>query len=338
MWNRATLKNRAKAALRGRYGSGILVIFLVGVITYVFSAIVWQATVFFAAPTLYSRFGSIVERYIRETVDGEMMRRFTDEILAAFAEIGPQLLIVAGVTIVLTFLFYLIVKNVLLVGRTRWFVRNSESEYEIPAAVLFSPYKNGEFGATVRGVFWRDFWQFIWGLPALVAALWVGGVHFLYAKLIYETPQGALPNILDLKFELVTPQGTISLAYLHIVGIASVVTILFSIISLVKYYSYRMVPYILADNPKLGALASLRLSKRMTRGHKAGMLFLDISFVGWALLTSICCFGLPFAFWLAVGPYYFATQAELYGALRMEAVERGLVTMEALGYIKKEAV
>ena len=52
----------------------------------------------------------------------------------------------------------------------------------------------------------------------------------------------------------------------------------------------------------------------------------------------ICCFGLPFVFWLAVGPYYLATQAELYGALRTDAVDRDLVTMEALGYVKKADV
>lgn len=336
MWNRATLKQRAKTALRGRYGSGILIIFLAGLITYVFGVILWQAAIFSAAPTLYSRFAGLVTESNLRTADPEALRAFADEFIGIIVEIGPQLLIVSGIALVLSFLFYLLVKNVLLVGKTRWFLRNSESEYEIPASVLFSPYRHGQFGPTVRGMFWRDLWQFIWGLPAMLAAVWLGGIHYLYGRTLYETPQAALPNLFDLRFELVTPIGTLSLAYLHIVGIASIVILLFGVISLVKTYSYRFVPFILADNPRYGAMASLRLSKRMARGHKGGMFFLDLSFIGWWLLTAICCFGLPFAFWLLVGPYYHATQAELYGAVRTDAVSRGLVTMEALGYVRKD--
>lgn len=338
MWNRATLKQRAKTALRGRYGSGILIIFLAGLISWVFSTIVWQAAVFFIAPQMYSRLADVVKGFESNLNSPEQWRAITDEILNVFGEIGPQLLIVSGVVTVISFLFYLLVKNILLVGRTRWFLRNSESEYEIPASVLFSPFRSGQFGPTVRGMFWRDFWLFIWGLPALLSTVWLVGVHYLYGRLIYETPQLEIPNLLDLKFNLVTSYGTISLAYLHIVGIASLLMLIFGVISLVKTYSYRMVPFILADNPRYGALATLRLSKRMTRGHKGGMFFLDLSFLGWFLLTMICCFSLPFVFWLAVGPYYLATQAELYGALRTDAVDRDLVTMEALGYVKKADV
>ncbi|HHU13071.1 MAG TPA: DUF975 family protein [Clostridiaceae bacterium] len=338
MWNRATLKQRAKAALRGRYGSGILIIFLSGLITTVFGAVLWQASVFAAAPTLYSSFADLFRNADLQNADPEAMRLFADQVLEVVRTIGPQMLIVSGIVLVLSFLFYLFVKLILSVGLTRWFLRNSESEYEIPASVLFSPYRSGQFGATVRGMFWRDLWQFIWGLPALLATTWVGGIHYLYGKEIYELQEAQIPNLLDLSFSLVTPIGTLSLAYFHIIGIASVVTLIFGVISLIKMYSYRMVPYILADNPHHGALRTLRLSKRMTRGHKGGMFFLDLSFIGWLILTLICCFGLPFAFWLLVGPYYRATQAELYGAVRTDAVERGLVTMEALGYVRKDAV
>lgn len=338
MWNRATLKDRAKTALRGRYGSGILIIFLAGLISWVFSTIVWQAAIFFTAPTLYSNIAAVVSRFDQTLNTPEQWRAITDELLQMFAEIGPQLLLVSGITTVISFLFYLLVKNVLQVGRTRWFLRNSESEYEIPASVLFSPFRSGQFGPTVRGMFWRDFWLFIWGLPALLATVWVGGVHYLYGRLMYETPQAAIPDLLQLKFALITPYGTLSLSYLHIIGIASLLILIFGVISLIKTYSYRMVPFILADNPRYGALATLRLSRRMTRGHKGGMFFLDLSFIGWFLLTMICCFGLPIVFWLAVGPYYFATQAELYGALRTDAVERNLVSMEALGYVKKTEI
>ncbi|MCR5102162.1 MAG: DUF975 family protein, partial [Butyrivibrio sp.] len=45
-------------------------------------------------------------------------------------------------------------------------------------------------------------------------------------------------------------------------------TMLFIIPGLIKNYSYRMVPYILADNPELSALETISLSRKMMNGHK----------------------------------------------------------------------
>ena len=36
----------------------------------------------------------------------------------------------------------------------------------------------------------------------------------------------------------------------------------------IKQYSYRMVPYIVAENPNIEALDAIRLSRRMMKGHK----------------------------------------------------------------------
>jgi len=81
---------------------------------------------------------------------------------------------------------------------------------------------------------------------------------------------------------------------------------------LLKTYSYRMTPWILADNPLVGYSEALKQSIQMTRGHKLNMLVLDLSFIGWWLLCIIT-FGVGFLF---LAPYYRAVQAELYAALR----------------------
>lgn len=50
------------------------------------------------------------------------------------------------------------------------------------------------------------------------------------------------------------------------------------------YYVYALAPWIMADNPDIGARKALQLSKRAMDGYKMRMLMLDLSFIGW-----LCC-------------------------------------------------
>lgn len=89
---------------------------------------------------------------------------------------------------------------------------------------------------------------------------------------------------------------------------------------IIMAYAYRMVPYILADNPNIGYKRAVELSTRMTSGHKWGIFVLDLSFIGWAILGVLALFiGILFVF-----PYINATNAELYLILRQSAIERGI--------------
>ena len=53
----------------------------------------------------------------------------------------------------------------------------------------------------------------------------------------------------------------------------------------IKQYSYRMVPYIVAENPNIEALDAIRLSRHMMKGHKWECFVADCSFLGWYLRT-----------------------------------------------------
>lgn len=88
--------------------------------------------------------------------------------------------------------------------------------------------------------------------------------------------------------------------------------LLFLIPGLIKHYSYRMVPYILADDPTIGAMEAITLSREMMNGHKWKAFVLDLSFIGWGLL-SMLTLGLLGVFY--VNPYKYSTDAELYQAL-----------------------
>lgn len=78
-------------------------------------------------------------------------------------------------------------------------------------------------------------------------------------------------------------------------------------------YSYRLVPYILAENPEISGMDALKKSADMMRGQKWNAFVLDLSFIGWMLLAIITC-GIVGIFY--VDPYVHATDAELYKAIR----------------------
>ena len=82
---------------------------------------------------------------------------------------------------------------------------------------------------------------------------------------------------------------------------------------IIKAYEYRMIPYILAENPDIDTKEAFARSKEMMTGNKWDAFVLDLSFLGWILL-SVCTCGILAIFW--VNPYMYMTDAELYVALK----------------------
>lgn len=90
-------------------------------------------------------------------------------------------------------------------------------------------------------------------------------------------------------------------------------SLLFIIPGIVKSYEYRMIPYLLAENPQMTKNEAFAISKQMMTGQKWKAFVLDLSFLGWEIL-SIFTFGLLDIFY--VGPYRNMTWAALYEALK----------------------
>ena len=86
-------------------------------------------------------------------------------------------------------------------------------------------------------------------------------------------------------------------------------TLLFIVPGIVKMYEYRMVPYILAEDPELEQSEVFRISRQMMSGRKMELFILDLSFFGWTFLSAMT-FGLLGFFY--VNPYIQATLAEVY--------------------------
>lgn len=82
---------------------------------------------------------------------------------------------------------------------------------------------------------------------------------------------------------------------------------------IIKSYEYRMVNYILAENPEMNTKDVFAMSRDMMRGNKWRAFVLDLSFLGWHLL-SLITIGLAGIFY--VFPYRNMTNAALYEFLR----------------------
>ncbi|MDR0347714.1 MAG: DUF975 family protein [Coriobacteriales bacterium] len=99
-----------------------------------------------------------------------------------------------------------------------------------------------------------------------------------------------------------------------------------------KYYSYYLVPLIQAENPGIASRTIFKLSESMMRGHRFHTFLLDLSFIGWGLL-SLLTLGIVGYVWL--NPFRTATQAELYATLRAQALQKKLAGTE---YLQDEAL
>lgn len=96
-------------------------------------------------------------------------------------------------------------------------------------------------------------------------------------------------------------------------------TFLFVLPGIVKSYEYRMIPYILAEQPDISSTDAFAISREMMNGQKFEAFCLDLSFLGWYLLNAFTC-GLTGLLW--TNPYRAATNAELYAVLRNNWIAR----------------
>lgn len=83
---------------------------------------------------------------------------------------------------------------------------------------------------------------------------------------------------------------------------------------IIKMYSYSMGSFILADRPDLSGNQARKRSMYLMKGHKWQLFCLDLSFIGWYLL-SLLTLGI-LAFWIY--PYHMTARAEFYNELLVE--------------------
>ena len=87
-------------------------------------------------------------------------------------------------------------------------------------------------------------------------------------------------------------------------------SLLFVIPGIVKMYAYSMAYYIKLDHPDYGWKACIDESRQLMDGHKWEKFVLDLSFLGWMLLSAMFA---PVTIWL--DPYRAITNANYYNRL-----------------------
>lgn len=322
MWSRRELKTQAKDHLRGKYWYAFAAALIVSILGNSGGSSFFSFR--FNGRSIRGRdgdgwnggwetHGEMFRRYWDQP--GEMFRYFQDQIDPFFnSRIFILILLFAGFAMLLGLAYQIFVAPVIQVGGNRWFSRSREAQSIPTVGQVFSLFRSGQYLKTVGSMLWMNLFLFLWGLLALLPTL------ILLPAVLILTREGALSFRSESDWLLsLTP-----LILLWIFG-----SIALSIPAMIKSYSYRMTPWILADNPQIGHRRALKLSIAMTHGHKMSIFVLDLSFIGWFLLGALAC-GIGVFF---VTPYVMATYAELFAELRQSAVKQGYCTMEDLGFL-----
>lgn len=91
-------------------------------------------------------------------------------------------------------------------------------------------------------------------------------------------------------------------------------SLLFVVPGIIKAYAYSMAMYIKVDHPEYNWSQCLKESQTMMQGHKMELFVLELSFIGWAIVGSLCL-GVGTLWVLA---YENATRAQFYESIRQE--------------------
>jgi len=170
------------------------------------------------------------------------------------------------------------------------------------------------FGRKLGGMLWEFLWLYLWSLAFMAPAIIISTILITSAltSLLFMTPYN-LP------------------AYVFLVPLISLLISCIPVI--IKALSYSMTQYILASNPNVLATNAIKLSMRMTKGHKGKIFVMWISFIGWQLLNMLTL-GILGIFY--VNPYMYASFAGQFVELRSLAVASGVILPHELDGVPQQ--
>lgn len=294
MWTRKELKSQAKEALKRNYLKAVLIAFLV---MFIGDALLLETVtgnlyavtdIEFAKINYAGSELGMVNALLDEqenavlTLSGMITGLFAkiitptdwteDTVIPMMAEALKGVVIFSAV---FGLLYELFAVNIFAVGIRTFFVKSLTGESAVKEA--FSSFGKNYFNI-FKVMLLRDIKIILWSLLLLlpvVAAMLLGAVSFLRFIFILAT----------------IPVG---------------------IYVIYKIYDYEMVPYILAENPQMSAANAFYESSRLMEGEKWKVFVLQLSFIGWTLLSA-CTFDLLAISFVA--PYQCYTYAALYRKL-----------------------
>lgn len=100
--------------------------------------------------------------------------------------------------------------------------------------------------------------------------------------------------------------------------------LLFVVPGIVAAYRYRFAYLNLCENPELGCMDALDLSKKQTAGYKGQLFMLDLSYLGWSLLASF-----PMDIWVSQASFRSASSI-MTGEIYITPSLAGVLVMNLL--------
>ena len=130
-------------------------------------------------------------------------------------------------------------------------------------------------------------------LPAAVS----GFISIVVSLVTVVLSAGYILYALNVRKGLETPYSTMFDGFLFVgkIILLSIVqyififlwSLLFIIPGIIAGYRYRFALYNLCENPEMGVMEAINMSKAQTRGHKWELFVLDLSWIGWNLLCAL---------------------------------------------------
>lgn len=154
---------------------------------------------------------------------------------------------------------------------------------------------------------WFSFISFIIGILTIIRLVIGGATTLGYAAFNLDLVDGVETNAGVIFSQYYRLGAGFCMQLLRGIYVA-LWTLLFVIPGIVASYSYAMTPYILLENPGMGANEAIRISKEMMQGNKGRLFCLHLSFIGWYIL---CVFTLGIGLF-ALRPYVEAAQAAFF--------------------------
>ena len=200
-------------------------------------------------------------------------------------------------------------------------VNNRIQLYNYRPDIILKRYKE-EADSMVRGIM-PGYPGSSWGL--FVAALMFAFFFAFVLKVFVLNPihvgcmKWYLRNRTESKPKMRAVVETFAEGYIRIVAIMflrDLFTFLWALLlivpGIIKSYEYRMIPYLLAENPELSVSEAFGMTKKIMNGNKMDTFVLDLSFLPWILLAAMTCGILSVVY---VAPYMALTNTELYVCL-----------------------
>lgn len=149
-----------------------------------------------------------------------------------------------------------------------------------------------------------------------IIALLVGGPIFYGAKRLYlrQARDGGAMNMKEILCGFREDYGGVFLLSLMLAVFILLWSLLLVVPGVIKALSWSMAYYVKNDHPEYDWKQCMQASAQLTEGHKGEIFMLELSFIGWYLVGSLC---------LGVGTlwvraYNEATMAQCYEWLRAQ--------------------